>query len=243
MKKNLLMVILTLIMTFSFATQGMAVNVNEVDRPKVQITENEIITFDEYSSDLENTTNVKLDMLNINVPYNAKDIEVEYVRNTNSITAIILDKETKTKLESCTEHFDELETLRNAEITPMSTFWRTMDVEKYVSPGSVRIIARVGIWSEGSFRQIRKVDYVDQLEGGAGPYTLESTRTSLNNSVPTARLSVNAVGNVSVYKSHSTTGEFSFESLKGVGFSMSGTVNQDWYARKYYNFDVVFDLY
>lgn len=247
MKRRLSTLILTLVMAITLTTPGIAAETTDPNKARVQVTENGIIKFAEYSPDLKDTTNVKLDMLNVNVPYPAEDIEVKYIRDDYSITALILDKKTETELESYTEHFDELKNSNNkvspAKATTQGTFWRTMSVNKSVTPGAVRVVARVRIWSEGSFRQINKVDYVDQMPGGGGPYTLENTRTGINSKLPTPNMSVNAIGNVVVKKSHGTTGKFSYNSLKGYGFSMSGTVNQNWYARKFYNLNVNFNLY
>lgn len=195
----------------------------------------------------DGTTDIRLDMLKVTVPYNASDIEVKFVKDSTFVKAIILDKETKKELDTYTEF---IEPPKNAKFGfNMSTrndgdiIYRTLTRKKDVTPASVEACARVEIYSSGSFRQINKVEEVWQRPGNSGSYTLEDKKTFCNTSLPSSRITVNVSGNVVVKSTTTIGGEFSFEFLESCGFSMSGSSSGDWYARKGYNMDILISLY
>ncbi len=186
------------------------------------------------------TTDIRLDMLKVTVPYDSRDIEVEYVKDSAYVKAIILDKETKEELERYTEFIEPAQmSIRSTK----NTVWRTIMNKKSIKPASVEACARVEIYSSGSFRQINEVKDVWQRPGNSGSYTLEDKRTFCETSLPSTKIRINASGNVVVKSSTSVGADFSFEFLKSCNFSMSGSVSDDWHARKGYDTNITLDVY
>lgn len=192
-------------------------------------------------SQSDGTTNIKLDEIQVNIPYDSNEIQVDFNKNENQTTAIIVDKVTNEKLCEYTELKDNEN--NNLERGNSDTYYRTLSRKNYVGPASVETCVRIKIYSSGSFRQIDSLEECWQKEGGSGPYTLEATRTYCNSSFPNSKVSINASGNVVVSSTSSITTEFSYESLTRCGFSVSGSSSSNWHARQGYNFDLTFSLY
>lgn len=243
--KNSIALLLVMIFLISLGTpsnvEANSFNELKENKARVQITKEEIIENEDYLSTSENITDIKLDLLNVQVPYNAKDIDVKYIEKDDSVTAVILDKKTNEEIDRYTEQFED-EGIRS-RAADNNLIWRTLFRSKTYSPAKVEVGVRVQIWSSGSFRQFNKIQDAWQRPGNSGKYTLKSTRTFNNNKLPAIKISINASGIIEIATNENVTGTWSISALKRSGFSVSGSKGKTYYARKHYNNDFIFNLY
>ncbi|WP_042682936.1 hypothetical protein [Anaerosalibacter massiliensis] len=242
--KNSIALLLMMIFLISLGTpsnvEANSFNELKENKARVQITKEKIIENEDYLSTSEDITDIKLDLLNVQVPYNAKDIDVKYIEKDDSVTAVILDKKTNEEIDIYTEQFED-EEIKNSAAN--NTVWRTLFRSKTYKPAAVEVGVRVQIWSSGSFRQFNKIQDAWQRPGNSGKYTLKSTRTFNNNKLPATKISINASGIIEVATNENITGTWSISSLKKYGFSISAGSKKTYYARKHYNNDFIFSLY
>ncbi|WP_019139366.1 hypothetical protein [Peptoniphilus timonensis] len=187
------------------------------------------------STENKGSTKVQLDLLNVELPYPREEINIVYENDLRHVTAKIYDKSTNELLEEYTEtkEVKEIGFYRaNSDYV-----YRTLVGVKRYGPTSVRVVARVKVYvwgTTGTFVQISEVQDKYSLPGDSGRYSLEGDRVYLNSSLPSRSIELNAVGNI-VIESVKSSG-FDVELLESVGFSV--TKSENWFARKFYNFNI-----
>lgn len=180
-------------------------------------------------------------MLVVTADRNINDICIKYSITDKYVEAIITDKNTDEFLESHKEVFEsEINKKRLNNI-----IYRTLESNHNVKPAIVKTTCRSEIWSSGSFRQInKKTTNVKSVPGSSGNYVLQDKDAYITTSkYPATSVSCNISGNVVVTTTQSTTGQFSIDSLTGLGYNVSHSTGSTYYARKWYNTTVKFSLY
>lgn len=215
---------------------------NSSEKARILINNDGSITINEnYNFERIDTTDVKLDMLVVNVDKNINEINVEHNITDEYIEAVITDKKTGEFLESYKEIFEsDVNKERSNNI-----IYRTLEKNYSVKPAIVKTTCRAEIWSSGSFRQInKKPTNVNSVPGNSGRYVLQDKDSYITTTkYPATSVSCNISGNVVITTTSSTTGEFSIEALKGLGFSVSNSTGSTYHARKWYNTTISFSLY
>lgn len=185
--------------------------------------------------------------------YRDSDVDIQYRedRETNTVTADVVDKETGKVLESFCERPDvSIDSVRavkrdktsRATQTYNTTLAHNVTLEK---PNGRAIQAyvwvEVNVTADFSWAQINRVNKCGHQSGNSGAYHLQAANTTVRTTqfpCNTVSMQINGIIEVS---STNTVG-FSFSGLQTLGFGMSGSSSSQWTARKSYNRQTSFSL-
>ncbi|MBP1905375.1 hypothetical protein J2Z32_002005 [Paenibacillus turicensis] len=194
--------------------------------------------------DSSDSQNVKLKMTYIKVP-NSKNVDIKRTEDSNSTKVEIFDKETGVLLDTYGETVEPvIQKGFNLQAGNYRIVTTTKDTK--IGPGTVRMTVKMNVYSSGSFRQINSVESKTMAAITSGAFTLEDddvVAISTTGSFPTHEITANGSGVLTFKGTKSSSAGFSFEIFKGFGFDMSGSSSSDWYARKYFEMGLTYNLY
>ena len=188
-------------------------------------------------------TDIKLFNLIVTSNYDKEAIDVKIDRGDSAVTASIYEKGTENLLESYSESLPPIKELRQlqARVSGTVTYNATVEARYRVGNNKSKIYvlayADVNISAGTGWAQInKKPTNIWQSPDSSGAWVLKNRHQSVRNTkFPTTNLELNIQGLVEISKKVSLNMGFSFEVMKGMGFNMSGTSSETWYARLNYN--------
>lgn len=192
------------------------------------------------SSEVE--TKIKLNEIYVTVPYDSDEIEISYELTETEVIAKIIDKQTGVILDT----FGEL--IENDDIQNRGYYYKTVYRDKKVGPATARLYSRLYCYNYNNFRQLNKVESTWWAEASSGNWVLErensfSYISDANSSGVGTKACIEGSANIVITTTSSTSGSFSIDALKSLGYSVSHAYGSTYYARTPIQFSYTYSLY
>lgn len=184
-----------------------------------------------HSMGIENSIDIKIDKVTLTTTdYQEEEINLVTKYDNNTTTTLIFDKTTGTLLEKIEE------TSLPVPGRSSGTYYTQLRRTRYDGPVETTLEMAVEIYHYNSFRQINKINSTKMFISNSNNSTLTDVTAYSSSSTgkfPTVSLNFGGSGVITQATTSSTTGSVSISALKSANFSLSHTVGNTHYYRKY----------
>ncbi len=200
---------------------------------------------------------ITVNLISASIPttYKKSEYKVSYATSAKKYTARIVEIQSGREVAKYNETIEgksvrEVQLLRSANLfntLASNSYNSTLDGTFNLVGGSndfkAYVWARMNISSGSYWRQCNELLSYGHSAGGNEPYTLEDSHSfDGTSSYPATKVKIDINGVIQVSSSSSVTLGLSYTALQKIGFSMSGSSANVWYARKTYNTSATFTL-